>query len=248
MNNLYGPFDYDDDDDDDDFDDDEDFDDDDDDDDGWNGHFGEDDGLDDDDDDKDDDDDNDEDDDKDEDKDDDGEGDGFGEDIGDGFGDEQNPDGTDADNPDDEDGKKKKKRKNDDEDVDVEGKGEFGGENKRIEKAIKRNANTFTTWAGMLAVGNHPVATCPSCHRKSIYMSKTATDLLTFGLGAMIIGVGFRFVFFCMNNYDECKYSYQNGKCFFSETAKPTFESGARNYPLAMFRNCDKKSVKKKKR
>ena len=240
MYNLYDPFDDDDDYEDDEFGDDEE----DDDDEGWNGHYGEDDGLEDDEDDpnadEDEEDGNEEDDD--EEKDDSGEDDGFGEDTGDGFGEEQNPDGT---KPDDED---KKKKKDKDEDVDVEGKAEGGNRDKKIEKAIKENATTFATWMGMLAVGNHPVDTCPGCHKKSIYMSKTATDLGIFGCLSMIIGSGFRFVFFCMNNYDECKYSYQNGKCFYSNTPKPSYDAGPSTYPLWRFRNCEKKSIKKKKK
>lgn len=241
MYNLYDPFDDDDDYEDDEFGDDEE----DDDDEGWNGHYGEDDGLEDDEDDpnadEDEEDGNEEDDDEEKDGDD-GEDDGFGEDTGDGFGEEQNPDGT---KPDDED---KKKKKDKDEDVDVEGKAEGGNRDKKIEKAIKENATTFATWMGMLAVGNHPVDTCPGCHKKSIYMSKTATDLGIFGCLSMIIGSGFRFVFFCMNNYDECKYSYQNGKCFYSNTPKPSYDAGPSTYPLWRFRNCEKKSIKKKKK
>lgn len=247
MNNLYDPYDDDEDDDAEDEDEDEDEEDDDEDEDDWNGHYGEDDGLEDEDGDGEEDEEDGGEDDgegKDNDKDgDDGEDDGFGEDTGDGFGEEQNPDGT---KPDDEDKKKKKKDK--DEDVDVEGKAEGGNRDKKIEKAIKKNATTFATWMGMLAVGNHPVDTCPGCHKKSIYMSKTATDLGIFGCLSMIIGSGFRFVFFCMNNYDECKYSYQNGKCFYSNTPKPSYDAGPSTYPLWRFRNCEKKSIKKKKK
>ncbi len=255
MYNLYGPFDFfgnnddDEDEDDDDEDEDDDEDDEDDDDDGllgWNGHFGDDDGEEDYDDDFDDDYNNLKDDKASKNNQEEGEGDGFGEDIGDGYGDEQNPDGTEAKNPDDKKEKKKKKKKNKDADVEVDTKTARGG--KKLARAIRRNATEFTTWGGMLAVGNRPIAVCPMCQRKSIYISKTATDILTFGIGGLILGRGYNFVLFCMNNYDECPYSYQNGMCFFSTTAKPGADIAVRKYPLALFRNCDKKSVRKRRR
>ena len=203
MYNLYDPFDDDDDYEDDEFGDDEE----DDDDEGWNGHYGEDDGLEDDEDDpnadEDEEDGNEEDDD--EEKDDSGEDDGFGEDTGDGFGDEQNPDGTEP-----EDEEKDKKKKNKDEDVDVEGKADKNDEKnkKKMEKIIKKDAKRYGATIPILLTC---VGECPFCHQRSIYKSKRLTDFLIFGVMTQVVGIPAMDTYYCFNR--KCKKSYFHNYC-----------------------------------
>ena len=144
-------------------------------------------------------------------QDDSGEGDGYGKDIGDGYGEDQNPEGEE--NLEEEGQEESNKKKNQDEqDVEVEGDGtKKSAWHKRQTRAlIRRNAHKYATVMGILPIGCKPESIpCPGCGEKSIYRSKTLTDMFIFRVVAPIGNV-----YMCMNSGKNCKCSFERGKCW----------------------------------
>ena len=142
-------------------------------------------------------------------QDDSGEGDGYGKDIGDGYGEDQNPDG--GENPEEEGQEENNQKKNQDEqDVEVEGSFKKNWQKRQTRALIRRNAHKYATVMGILPIGCKPESIpCPGCGEKSIYRSKTLTDMFIFRVVAPIGNV-----YMCMNSGKNCKCSFERGKCW----------------------------------
>ena len=144
-------------------------------------------------------------------QDDSGEGDGYGKDIDDGYGEDQNPDG--GENPEEEGQEESNKKKNQDEqDVEVEGDGtkKSAWQKRKTRALIRRNAHKYATVMGILSIGCKPESIpCPGCGEKSIYKSKTLTDMLIFRVLAPVGNI-----YMCMNSGQNCKCSFEHGKCW----------------------------------
>ena len=142
-------------------------------------------------------------------QDDSGEGDGYGKDIGDGYGEDQNPDG--GENPEEEGQEENNQKKNQDEqDVEVEGSFKKNWQKRQTRALIRRNAHKYATVMGILPIGCKPESIpCPGCGEKSIYRSKTLTDMFIFRVVAPIGNV-----YMCMNSGQNCKCSFEHGKCW----------------------------------
>ena len=147
-----------------------------------------------------------------EENDDNGEGDGYGEDIGDGYGEDQNPDGE-------LDKKKKTEKDNKQQETDVEAKGSLKERfNKRRKLAlIRQNAKKYATVMGILPIGCRPEnIRCPGCGEKSIYKSKTLTDMSIFKVFMpLIMGTSMN-IYFCMNSAKSCRCSFEHRLCWMS--------------------------------
>ena len=138
-------------------------------------------------------------------QDDSGEGDGYGKDIDDGYGEDQNPDG--GENPEEENNQKKNQ---DEQDVEVEGSFKKNWQKRQTRALIRRNAHKYATVMGILPIGCKPESIpCPGCGEKSIYRSKTLTDMFIFRVVAPIGNV-----YMCMNSGKNCKCSFERGKCW----------------------------------
>lgn len=144
-------------------------------------------------------------------QDDSGEGDGYGKDIGDGYGEDQNPEGEE--NPEEEGQEESNKKKNQDEqDVEVEGDGtkKSAWQKRKTRALIRRNAHKYATVMGILPIGCKPESIpCPGCGEKSIYKSKTLTDMFIFRVLAPVGNI-----YMCMNSGQNCKCSFEHGKCW----------------------------------
>ena len=142
-------------------------------------------------------------------QDDSGEGDGYGKDIGDGYGEDQNPEGEE--NPEEEGQEESNKKKNQNEqDVEVEGSFKKNWQKRQTRALIRRNAHKYATVMGILPIGCKPESIpCPGCGEKSIYRSKTLTDMFIFRVVAPIGNV-----YMCMNSGKNCKCSFERGKCW----------------------------------
>lgn len=138
-------------------------------------------------------------------QDDSGEGDGYGKDIDDGYGEDQNPDG--GENPEEENNQKKNQ---DEQDVEVEGSFKKNWQKRQTRALIRRNAHKYATVMGILPIGCKPESIpCPGCGEKSIYKSKTLTDMLIFRVLAPVGNI-----YMCMNSGQNCKCSFEHGKCW----------------------------------
>ena len=144
-------------------------------------------------------------------QDDSGEGDGYGKDIGDGYGEDQNPEGEE--NLEEEGQEESNKKKNQDEqDVEVEGDGtkKSAWQKRKTRALIRRNAHKYATVMGILPIGCKPESIpCPGCGEKSIYRSKTLTDMFIFRVLAPVGNI-----YMCMNSGQNCKCSFEHGKCW----------------------------------
>lgn len=144
-------------------------------------------------------------------QDDSGEGDGYGKDIDDGYGEDQNPDG--GENPEEEGQEENNQKKNQDEqDVEVEGEGtkKSAWQKRKMRALIRRNAHKYATVMGILPIGCKPESIpCPGCGEKSIYKSKTLTDMFIFRVLAPVGNI-----YMCMNSGQNCKCSFEHGKCW----------------------------------
>lgn len=142
-------------------------------------------------------------------QDDSGEGDGYGKDIDDGYGEDQNPDG--GENPEEEGQEENNQKKNQDEqDVEVEGSFKKNWQKRQTRALIRRNAHKYATVMGILPIGCKPESIpCPGCGEKSIYRSKTLTDMFIFRVLAPVGNI-----YMCMNSGQNCKCSFEHGKCW----------------------------------
>ena len=63
---------------------------------------------------------------------------------------------------------------------------------------------------GILPIGCKPESIpCPGCGEKSIYKSKTLTDMFIFRVLAPVGNI-----YMCMNSGQNCKCSFERGKCW----------------------------------
>lgn len=153
-----------------------------------------------------------------------GDGTGFGDDIGDGFGEDDNPDKDEEEKQ-----KEQKEEKEQDEEVEGEVKGKSPGLIKKIQmkRAIKKNANKYTSFAGFV---RHTNLTCPGCGQKSIYRSMALSDMGLFFVGPWAISaisgtpVPKYYAYYCTNGKKFCDNSIENRKAWLVPTDTPPME------------------------
>ena len=163
---------------------------------------------------------------------DDGEEDNYGEDIGDGYGEDENPEEDEV-----EEDEEQEQEQEEEEEEAKEGEGAIskGLSKLKAMAIVKRNAHKYATVMGILPIGCRPeTLPCPGCGLKSVYKSKTLTDMTLFkAIIPALIGVSAN-IYFCMNSAKNCKFSFERKLCWMMQG--PFVGGPPVPYPLALIR------------
>ena len=163
---------------------------------------------------------------------DDGEEDNYGEDIGDGYGEDENPEEDEV-----EEDEEQEQEQEEEEEEEIEGEGAVskGLSKLKAMALVKRNAHKYATVMGILPIGCRPeTLPCPGCGLKSVYKSKTLTDMTLFkAIIPALIGVSAN-IYFCMNSAKNCKFSFERKLCWMMQG--PFVGGPPVPYPLALIR------------
>ncbi len=163
---------------------------------------------------------------------DDGEEDNYGEDIGDGYGEDENPEEDEV-----EEDEEQEQEQEEEEEEEIEGEGAVskGLSKLKAMALVKRNAHKYATVMGILPIGCRPeTLPCPGCGLKSVYKSKTLTDMTLFkAIIPALIGVSAN-IYFCMNSAKNCKFSFERKLCWMMQG--PFVGGPPIPYPLALIR------------
>ncbi len=161
---------------------------------------------------------------------DDGEEDNYGEDIGDGYGEDENPEEDEV-----EEDEEQEQEQEEEEEIEGEGAVSKGLSKLKAMALVKRNAHKYATVMGILPIGCRPeTLPCPGCGLKSVYKSKTLTDMTLFkAIIPALIGVSAN-IYFCMNSAKNCKFSFERKLCWMMQG--PFVGGPPVPYPLALIR------------